>query len=61
MRIIQFIAGISTGIARLAVEQQALCQESAASPEQPAAADTRKVAPAVLGVLEEMGTYIGFR
>jgi hypothetical protein len=59
MRVIQFVAGVSAGIAVLAVEQQALCQENAASPEQPAAADTPKVAPAAIGMLEEMGAYIG--
>jgi hypothetical protein len=41
------------------VEQQALCQVSAASPEQPVAADTPKVAAAALGMLKEMGAYIG--
>jgi hypothetical protein len=57
MRIIQFIAGVSTAIAVLAGEQQALSQNNPAS--EPAAAETPKVAAAALGMLEEMGAYIG--
>ena len=57
MRIIQFIAGVSTAIAVLAVEQQALSQNNPAS--EPAAAETPKVAAAALGMLKEMGAYIG--
>jgi hypothetical protein len=58
MRIIQLIAGVITVIGVLAVEQQALCQDNASS-EEPASADTPKVAAAARQMLEEMGAYIG--
>ena len=52
MRIIQFIAGVITGIAILAVEQPALSQDNAASPQQYPAADAPKVAAAALALLK---------
>ena len=57
MRIIQFIAVVSTGIAVLAVGQQALAQDNAYSSEGPVAAETPNVAAEARQMLEEMSSY----
>jgi hypothetical protein len=57
MRIIQFIVVVSTGIAVLAVGQQALSQDNASSSEGPVAAETPNVAAEARQMLEEMSSY----